>query len=127
MMPAQMKKRIVTSPPCSTKALPPSGGGVGVQMGPRPNRTEGSVYSKVRDNYRYTQRACSQPGKNAERYEECRKELYPACNIYQRAKPVWIRRLRKAPQQERFLCAVQCYQECEDNPEEQIEIVSAWL
>ena len=102
-------------------------GGVGVQMRPGPNRAEGSVYSKVRDNHRYTQRARSQPGKNAEGDEECRKELYPSCDIYQRAKPVWIRRRRKAPQQERFLCAVQGNQECEDNPEKQIEIVSAWL
>ena len=102
-------------------------GRIGIQMRPRPYRAEGGVYSEISDNHCYNHSARSQSGQNAEPDEECREKLHSARNIYQCAKPVRIRPSGKVPQQECFLCAVQPKLDCEDQPEQQIELIRVWL
>ena len=102
-------------------------GRVGVQVRPGPRRAERSVNSKVCDDHHYSQRSGAQSGEDAEPNEECRNEFYPAGNVDQSTKPVWIRPGREVPEQEGFLRAVQSNQCCEYKPEEQVELVGVWL
>ena len=117
MMPAMMNHSIVTSPPCATNALPPSGR-VGVQVRPRPHRTERGVNPKVRYDHHHHQRSGPQSGQNTEPYQDGRGKLHPSGYVDKEAKPVRVRAGGEVPEQERLLGAVQSDQDREDNPEQ---------